>query len=140
MPQLDFQGLLVEGGTGFVAGGGQRMAWEASETIGFITTGGVILGGLLGEAFIGQPMLRQVARAAMVSGASVGGWVAAEKFLIEGSQGRRTGHLPAEIAEAQRVAALQAAGAQRAVREGNLNGARVPRAMVPLTDRDVTVL
>ena len=141
MPNIDFQGALVEGGAGFVAGGAQRMAWEASEMTGLLTTGGIILGGVLLNSFVQNPMLRQVSRAAVISGASVGGWVAAEKFLIEGAQDRRIGHLPAQLAEQERLRALAEGRGERRFSRTSRNGAAVARAMVRLPgDEDVTVL
>ena len=85
MPRLELGNTLVEVGTGIVGGGVQRMAWEASQMIGLISTGGFMLGGVVIQTMMDQPLLQRVGQAAAISGATVGGWVAAEKFLISGT-------------------------------------------------------
>ena len=85
MPRLELGNTLVEVGTGVVGGGVQRMAWEASQMMGLIATGGLMLGGVAIQVMVDQPLLQRVGQAAAISGATVGGWVAAEKFLITGT-------------------------------------------------------
>ena len=85
MPRLELGNTLVEVGTGVVGGGVQRMAWEASQMMGLIATGGLMLGGVAIQVMVDQPLLQRVGQAAAISGATVGGWVAAEKFLISGT-------------------------------------------------------
>jgi hypothetical protein len=80
---MDYATPIVEGLA--AAGGGalQRVVWEQSEKNGWLLTGGMILGGVLGQAFLKNPLLQQVARASMLSGATVGGWVMAEMNLVK---------------------------------------------------------
>lgn len=85
MPRLDIGNVLVESGTGVIGGGLQRMAWEQSKMIGLIATGGLMVGGVLIQAMVDQPLLNRVGQAAAISGATVAGWVSAEKFLISGT-------------------------------------------------------
>lgn len=135
MPRLDLGSILVEGGTGVIGGGVQRMAWEASQMIGLFSTGGLILGGVVLQTMMDQPLLQQVGKAAAISGATVAGWVGAEKFLIAGTP-RQLGQV-----HGQQLRALQDAEARRR----GLVGSRVggdgagPRYAV-VDERERTVL
>ena len=138
MPKLDLGTILVEGGAGVVGGGVQRLAWEASQMVGMFTTGGLILGGMAVEMMVDQPMLRQVGRAATISGATVAGWVAAEKFIMPAGPTRLLGQLGGKEQRA-----LQEAEARRRATVGarsGLDGARNAFAMVDEWDKDRTVL
>ena len=138
MPRLDIGNVLVEGGTGIVGGGVQRMAWEASQMVGLITTSAFILGGAIVQAMVDQPLLQQVGKAATISGATVAGWVASEKYLIQG-----TPRSPLGLSAGQQQRALQEAEARRRGMVGARSGAdgRVAgNAFVAMHDPDRTVL
>ena len=134
MPRLDLGNILVESGVGVIGGGIQRMAWESSQMIGIATTGGLMLGGILIQAMVDQPLLRQVGQSAAISGATVAGWVSAEKFLISGT--------PRQLGQVQQQRALQAAETRRRALAGAHAGAdgRVARnAYAVVEDRERTV-
>ena len=135
MPRIDFTSILIESGTGVVGGGLQRMAWEASQMIGLFSTGGLILGGVAIQAMVDQPLLQQVGKAAAISGATVAGWVAAEKFLIQGTPRTplaRGGQQ--QILEAQ--ARRRALAGARAGTDGNL----AHNAYALMDERERTIL
>lgn len=133
MPRLDLGSILVEGGTGVVGGGLQRMAWESSQMIGLLSTGGLILGGVILNTMMDQPLLQQVGKAATISGATVAGWVGAEKFLISG-----TPRTPLARGSQQQV--LQQAAARRgALSRAGADGSN-PHGYVLLEDREKTIL
>lgn len=82
----DFATPIVEGLTAAAGGAAQRVIWDQSERNGWIATGGLILAGVLGQNFFRQPMLQQISKAAMLSGATVAGWVIGEMNLIKQEQ------------------------------------------------------
>ena len=135
MPRLDLGSILVEAGTGVVGGGVQRMAWEASQMIGLVSTGGLILGGVVLQTMMDQPLLQQVGKAAAISGATVAGWVTAEKFLIQGTP--RT-----PLARGGQQQALQEAQARRRALAGARSGSdgAGPQAWAIVDDKERTVL
>ena len=135
MPRLDLGNILVESGVGVIGGGVQRMAWEASQMIGMATTGGLMLGGILIQAMVDQPLLRQVGQAAAISGATVAGWVSAEKFLITGT--------PRQLGQVQQQRALQAAETRRralASSRAGPDGRLAQNAWAAIDDREKTIL
>ena len=136
MPRLDITNVLVESGAGVVGGGVQRMAWEASQMIGLFTTGGLILGGVVIQAMVDQPLLQQIGKSAAISGATVAGWVAAEKFLITGTP--RT-----PLARGGQQQALHEAEARRrgmiGARAGS-DGSSPKNAWALVEDRERTIL
>ena len=122
----DFATPVIEGIT--AAGGGalQRVVWERSERNGWMLTGGLIVAGILAQTFLRQPIMQQVGKAAMLSGATVAGWVVGEMNLIKreelpAADGRflsdwktrnlteggrpRVGHLPSYTNNGARIAA-----------------------------------
>lgn len=136
MPRLDVGNVLVESGTGLIGGGIQRMAWESSQMVGLIATGAFLIGGVVIQAMVDQPLLQQVGKAATISGATVAGWVGSEKYLIGGVP--RT---PLIAAEQQR--ALLEAQARRRGQVGarsGVDGASARNAWAVIEDRDRTVL
>mgnify|MGYP001564616897 CR=1 FL=1 len=133
MPRLDLGNILVESGVGVIGGGVQRMAWESSQMIGMATTGGLMLGGILIQAMVDQPLLRQVGQAAAISGATVAGWVSAEKFLITGT--------PRRLGQVQQQGALQAAAMRQRALAGSRagsDGRLAQHAMALIDDRNRT--
>lgn len=83
----------IQMGTALLAGMGQRVAWEVSTPLGFITTGVVAIGGLAASFFmegLGKSALMGLAN----SGGSVAGWLLTEQFLLapgaKGGVGSRT--------------------------------------------------
>lgn len=105
---IDVAEPAIAMGTGLVGGGLQKVAWEVSTPLGFITTTVMAIFGMVGSFMmdgIGAAAMRGLA----ISGATVAGWQATEKFM-----------LPAEYAperkltEAQRQAALAAARERQA--------------------------
>ena len=133
MPRIDLASILIESGTGVVGGGLQRMAWEASQMIGLISTGGLVLGGIAIQALVDQPMLQQVGKAAAISGATVAGWVAAEKFLISGTP--RT-----PLAGVQQRALQEAENRHRALAGSRADGHLARNAYALVDDKERTVL
>ena len=133
---LNLTQVLIEDGTGLVAGGAQRLLWHRSEMIGWISTGVLLVGGVIGSAlFDRNPMMRDISRAASISGASTAGWVGTEKFILK---------LPpafAQLPGGARQAALSAA--QRAAMGGRVPVGAIPRAMAQvqmLRDGELIVL
>lgn len=135
MPRLDLGTILIESGTGVVGGGLQRLAWEASQMIGLMSTGGLILGGVVIQTMVDQPMLQQVGKAAAISGATVAGWVGAEKFLIQGTP--RT-----PLARGGQQQALREAEARRRALVGARSGrdGREANAWAVVDDKERTIL
>jgi hypothetical protein len=134
MPRFELGNTLVEVGTGVVGGGVQRMAWEASQMIGLFATGGLMLGGIVIQAMVDQPLLQQVGKAAAISGATVAGWVGAEKFLITGTP--RT-----PLIAAQQRAFQEAENRRRALAgRGGADGLLARNAYAVVDERERTVL
>ena len=79
----DFATPIVDGISGAVGGGIQRLVWEKSERNGWIVTGAMIIGGVVGAMYFRQPLIQQVAKALTISGATVAGWVVTEMNLIK---------------------------------------------------------
>lgn len=131
MPRIDFGSILIEAGAGVVGGGVQRLAWEASQMIGLISTGGLLLGGIAIQAMVDQPMLQQIGKAATISGATVAGWVGAEKFLITGTP--RT-----PLAGAQHRAIQEAENRRRAL--AGRDGMLARNAYAVVDERERTIL
>ena len=139
MPRFELASILVETGTGVVGGGVQRMAWQASQMIGLFATGGLMLGGVLIQSMVDQPLLQQVGKAAAISGATVAGWVATEKFLIAGPPRTPLGRLAGAqqqraIEEARRRSLVEARGGHDGI------GTRSFALHDPNMDRDRTEL
>ena len=77
----DLTAVMIEGAADFVGGGAQRFAWDRGETIGLVTTGGFILGGLFLPMFIRNPLTDRLANGMLHSGAAVAGWIATERVF-----------------------------------------------------------
>jgi len=125
MPRLEIGDILVEAGTGIVGGGAQRLAWEASQMIGLLATGGLMVAGVALQAMGNQPMLEQMGKAAAISGATVAGWVGTEKFLISGTP-RPLGQL--------------GVNARRSLSRAGVDGLLAKNAWAVVDERERTVL
>ena len=68
-------------GSAFMAGGLQRVAWEISVPLGFITTGAMAIGGTVGS-FILDGLGATLSEGIAASGAALSGWILTEQFLI----------------------------------------------------------
>ncbi len=79
---LDIAKLAVQAVSGAVAGGAQRVGWEASEMTGMFSTFIVGAGGLLVNQMVRDPNLRMAGEAAFISASSTAGWVGTEKMLL----------------------------------------------------------
>lgn len=131
MARLDLGNAVVEAGAGVVGGGLQRLAWEAGQMPGLIATGAMILGGVAIQAMVDQPLIRQLGQAASISGATVAGWVATEKYMISGT--------PRTPLAAQHQRAVLEAQRRSLSRDGA--DSRISRnALVMVEDAERTVL
>lgn len=101
--QVDVAEPAIAMGTGLVGGGIQKVAWEVSTPLGFITTTVMAIFGMVGSF-----MMDGIGAAAMrglgISGATVAGWQATEKFMLPASYAPER-----KMTEEQRQAALAAA-------------------------------
>lgn len=79
---VDIAKIAVQGVSGLVAGGAQRIGWEASEMVGMFSTFIVGAGGLLVSQMVRDPNLQIVGEAAYISAVSTAGWVATEKIVL----------------------------------------------------------
>lgn len=103
-------------GTALFSGMGQRVAWEVSTPLGFITTGGLTIGGLLGSFFL-EGLGKAAAMGLANSGITLVGWLATEQFLLGGNaaKGSQPTHVMDRLDGGSRVDALNGAHA----RQGN---------------------
>ncbi len=101
---------------GLIGGGLQKVAWEVSVPMGFITTTVMALGGVAGAL-----MTDGIAAAAClgmgIAGATVAGWQATERFMLPAYAPER------KLTEGQRQAALAAARERAALNAGTRTGA-----------------
>lgn len=108
--------LMIEGLSDAGGGGAQRWAWDRGETIGMVTTGAFIVGGLILPMFLRNQLTDILARGMFHSGAAIAGWVTTEKVL--------------NLAPIPTPAALNPGGSRRALGEGRyvppMNGLRSP--------------
>lgn len=72
---------IIQSGVALLGGSGQRVAWEVSTPLGFITTGILWAGGLVGS-FVFEGLGKAMAVGLSDSGAAVAGWVLTEQFLL----------------------------------------------------------
>lgn len=75
-------------GSAFMAGGLQRVAWEISVPLGFITTGAMAIGGTVGS-FILDGLGATLSEGIAASGAALSGWILTEQFLIPSGGSKR---------------------------------------------------
>ncbi len=103
-------------GTALFSGMGQRVAWEVSTPLGFITTGGLTIGGLLGSFFL-EGLGKAASLGLANSGITLVGWLATEQFLLGGAAARGGGpsHMMDQIGDGGRRESLNGANA----RQGN---------------------
>lgn len=80
--------VMIEGLADIGGGAAQRFAWEQSETIGMVTTGAFIVGGIVLPMFLRNPMADILAKGMFHSGAVIAGWVGTETVF---KLGRRPG-------------------------------------------------
>jgi|GEM_PF-2523064 len=103
-------------GAGLIGGGLQKVAWEVSVPLGFITTTVLALGGIAGSL-----LTEGIAAAAClgmgISGATIAGWQATERFMLPAYAPER------KLTEEQRQAALAAARERAALNAGTRAGA-----------------
>lgn len=78
---LETAAPIIQNGLALATGGGQRVAWEVSTPLGFIVTGAMWAGGLVGT-FMLDGLGRAMAMGLADSGASVAGWILTEQFLL----------------------------------------------------------
>lgn len=91
MADIDLGTALVDGGLSFAGGAVQRIAWnQKNELFGFLTTGGLLVGGLFLGTMSKRPgdLMDTVSRAAFYSGATIAGWVGLEKVVYNKKPGR----------------------------------------------------
>ncbi len=75
-------------GSAFMSGGLQRVAWEISVPLGFITTGAMAIGGTVGS-FILDGLGATLSEGIAASGAALTGWILTEQFLIPSGASRK---------------------------------------------------
>lgn len=108
-------------GTALFSGMGQRVAWEVSTPLGFITTGGLTIGGLLGSFFL-EGLGKAASMGLANSGITLVGWLATEQFLIGG--GTPLGGSPSHMMDR-----LGGGGAPESLGSGHRANGLVPSAL-----------
>lgn len=87
----------------FMGGSLQRVAWNTSNALGFFTTGLMLAAGT-----VGAMMMDGLGKAAMegvaMAGATLGGWILTEKFLIPGAAAPGQGALGQSASRAEQLA------------------------------------
>lgn len=110
---LDYGAVLTEGAAAVLGGAVQRMAWNnKKEMYGFLTTGGSVLAGLIGQ-MMSKPgdMIDQVSRGLTLSGLTVAGWVGTEKIAYNKSPNRSLTAAQRAALMTSNPAAMRALGA-----------------------------
>lgn len=79
---FDIAKIAVQGVTGLLAGGAQRIGWEASDMVGMFSTFIIGAGGLLVTQMVRDPNLQMAGEAAYISASSTAGWLATEKMVL----------------------------------------------------------
>lgn len=110
---IDLTSIIVEYGAAGVYGAIQRGAWEQSDMLGFLATGGGLLVGILGQTMRGGDILSQSLRAVGPASAAIGGWLVAERMFRMGGVGM--GQAEMQEAYVARAIAGQIDGARSAV-------------------------
>ena len=105
-------------GAGLIGGGLQKVAWEVSVPLGFITTAVMGIGGIVGSFMVEEGIGAAALRGMGIAGATIAGWQATERFMIPAHAPERT------LTEEQRQQALAAARERRdALNAGTRAGA-----------------
>ena len=73
--------LMIEGGADALGGGALRFAWDRGDTVGMITTGAFIIGGLVLPMFLRNQLTDIAAKGMFHSGAAIAGWLVTEKVM-----------------------------------------------------------
>ena len=108
--------------SGLIGGGVQKVAWEVSLPLGFITTSVMAIGGIVGS-FVLEGIGAAALRGIGVSGATVAGWQMTDKFMLQAAPAAHS--QSRQLTEEQRQAALSAARERRALTAGSRTTARV---------------
>lgn len=104
-------------GAGLIGGGLQKVAWEVSMPLGFITTSVMAIGGIVGSFMlegIGAAALRGIG----ISGATVAGWQMTDTFMLPAVHSQSRNSQSRQLTEEQRQAALAAARDRRSLTAG----------------------
>ena len=131
---IDVQESLI-GGVAHAAGGAlQRLAWEKEQT-GFMTTGAFVIGGLLLKSMAPRGIMATLGEAAFNSGATIAGWVGAERVFQLGGGAAGGGGLA--LRGGRNARGFLGSGRQRVMANGYSNPGVALMGMNPNTGEQI---